>query len=707
MAKTPGFKFIILLTVSSVYMLSMMVVFFLFNQYYTTNIKTKFMENNAESANIAISILEDEKEEVRKNAAEIVRDYPLQYAMIRNVNLYYSNISEDLDKIKIKDMDKLGYMKIVSKLKQMLNASSFGVEGEKAVEIYDEKIALIAKTSNLTEEETDTKDENYLELIKENVEAQNIEGGRASIDAVGMVVKKNGILYIKGIDDVVSSLSEEKSSAQGIVIVTKKINQDMLKVIKKIVGKEVFLITDNKISYSTVYIEENTNKNINKELENILTKNGEKYIEMKIEGRNLGINFVPIEDFEGKPVAYMGIAFYVDELEKIVKNSSTEFVRMAAIFSIILLLVLMGVLWKLFEPLNAIIAFIREIAHGNYKRRFTKKLGWEMEMITKSIENLADEVMKREEELMMLNADLENKVHDRTRDLEKSNRTLEVKSVELEEKGREVAETNKELYKAIDELRVMQKQLVEAEKMASLGGIVDGVANEINNPVCDSLKASSYIENELNMLKEKIFLKSINEDNVEKAVNSIEKNTEILSECLGKISSVINSFKQFSDEYSESDEKVFNVKKYIDEISASLYEKISKTKIKMEIYCEKDITMNSHPGALYHILKNLISNSAAHAFSWNEEGEIIIDIRKNRDKIILSYYDNGKGMEQKVKENIFEPFFTTAREKGKAGLGMSIIYNIVTQTLKGVVAVESEPDKGTKIIIEMPIYIEK
>lgn len=703
MARAPGFKIIILLSVVILYVVSITTIFFLFNQFYMTNIKEKLIENNFESAKIAVSILNDEKNRMREHAAEIARDYPLQYALIRNINLYFSNFTLDGKNNKIKEIDKLGYMRVVSKLKQSLNASAFGVEGEKGIAIYDRNLTLMAKTSNLTENEVETWDEPYLKLIRENIENKNVEGGVVSIDSVGLIAKNNGQIYIKGIDDVVSGLGDNRSAAEGAVIVTKKINIDILNSIKGTLGKEVMVFTNDNIEISTANLENELPATLSMKIKRVLEKDGKGYIEMKSLGKELGVSFVPVFDFEGEAVAYIGTGVYLEEVEAIVRESSNEFWAVAALFSIILLGILVTLLWRLFAPFNEIIGFIKEIAKGNYSWQYSKKLGWELEMITESIAGLSEEVKNREEELKKLNYNLEEKVYQRTKDLEETNNELTKKTFEIEEKSRELALKNRELNTAIENLQRMQKQLVENERMASMGALVDGVANQITVPVYEALRSSSYIENETHSLREKIFLKQINEESVAKAVINIENNSSKLSETLGKISEVINSFKQVASDFAENDEKEFNLKYYLDEIASSLFAKLGNTKIKIEMYCERDINLIGHPGAFYHILNNLISNSLYHAFDWNDDGKIIIDISKKYDKVIFSYYDNGKGMPEEVRRQIFEPFFTTAKDKGKSGLGMSIVYNIVTQTIKGTIAVESEPGNGTKVIIEIPL----
>jgi len=113
--------------------------------------------------------------------------------------------------------------------------------------------------------------------------------------------------------------------------------------------------------------------------------------------------------------------------------------------------------------------------------------------------------------------------------------------------------------------------------------------------------------------------------------------------------------------------------------------------------------IESFPGALSQILTNLIINSLLHAFDPDQAGVIRIEAARNNGTLDIRYLDNGKGMPAEIRDRIFEPFFTTARSQGSTGLGLHIVFNIVTRTLGGTIVCESAPGQGTSFHVTMPV----
>ena len=130
---------------------------------------------------------------------------------------------------------------------------------------------------------------------------------------------------------------------------------------------------------------------------------------------------------------------------------------------------------------------------------------------------------------------------------------------------------------------------------------------------------------------------------------------------------------------------------------------MKKTRHIIQIDCAQDLSIQSMPGAISQILTNLIMNSLIHAFDENEQGKIIIKFVVESGKLCWNYSDNGKGMSPEIVKQIFNPFFTTRRKDGGSGLGLHIVYNLVTQTLHGKVGCDSKPGSGTDFNIEIPL----
>ena len=172
---------------------------------------------------------------------------------------------------------------------------------------------------------------------------------------------------------------------------------------------------------------------------------------------------------------------------------------------------------------------------------------------------------------------------------------------------------------------------------------------------------------------------------------------------LNRASELIRSFKMVAVDQVSEHRRIFNVKGYIDEVLLSLRPKLKKTTHRIEVLCDADLVIESYPGAFSQILTNFIINSLVHAFEPDQVGEIRIAVTRINNVLDIHYVDNGKGWHRKIRDRIFEPFFTTARSQGSTGLGLHIVFNIVTRTLGGTIACESAPGQGTAFHVTMPV----
>jgi len=259
-----------------------------------------------------------------------------------------------------------------------------------------------------------------------------------------------------------------------------------------------------------------------------------------------------------------------------------------------------------------------------------------------------------------------------------------------------------QLSQALIKIKETQKQLVQSEKMASLGNLVAGIAHEINTPVGVAVTAVTHMIGTTENI-----IKSYNDDNISKSeledyLNDSMETIELLFMNLNKAASLINGFKRVSADMSNEDLRTFNFKKYIKDILLSLSPKLKKYKHKIEVVCDEDMEIYSYPGVYSQIITNLLINSITHAYSKDDEGNIEIRVFRDENNIKLVYSDDGKGMDSDTKSKIFEPFFTTNRHTG-TGLGMHIVFNLVTQTLKGTITCESSPNKGAEFVIAFKV----
>ena len=272
----------------------------------------------------------------------------------------------------------------------------------------------------------------------------------------------------------------------------------------------------------------------------------------------------------------------------------------------------------------------------------------------------------------------------------------------IEEKNLQLEDSNNELEEMIENLKKTQNRLIESEKMASLGGLVAGIAHEINTPIGVGLTASTHLSDLSKDISKEYKNETMSQNDFEAYLRTSQELSSLIENNLAKTAKLIKSFKQIAADQSEDEKKEFNLKEYCDEVLISINSIVKQTSLSLSISCENDILINSYPGAFSHIISNLITNSIKHGFDANEKGHMHFDISLKETYVQILYKDNGKGIPKENYQKVFEPFFTTNRKDGGAGLGLNIIYNIIQKSLKG--NITCEPcKKGVLFKIIIPL----
>ncbi|PHR73014.1 MAG: hypothetical protein COA66_04240 [Arcobacter sp.] len=254
-----------------------------------------------------------------------------------------------------------------------------------------------------------------------------------------------------------------------------------------------------------------------------------------------------------------------------------------------------------------------------------------------------------------------------------------------------------------DDLHCKYKQdrLLELEKMASLGKRVAGITHEINTPLGISVTGISHFL-ELNQnLHDKFVKEEMSEEDFVCFMNTTEELGKLIFSNLKKANVLLKSFKQISLDQSNEEKRVFNLKKYLEEIVLSLSSEIKKKKIEVEINCESKLHMYANAGLFSQIITNLIINSIKHGFKNKKDGKITINCTKEEDKVLLSYFDNGAGIKKENLGRIFDTFFSTNKKEGGSGLGLSITKNIILKDFAGSISCTSSENEKTEFKIEL------
>jgi PAS domain S-box-containing protein len=256
---------------------------------------------------------------------------------------------------------------------------------------------------------------------------------------------------------------------------------------------------------------------------------------------------------------------------------------------------------------------------------------------------------------------------------------------------------------ALRNLRETQNSLIEAEKLAALGRLVAGVAHEVNNPVGISLTVASSLERKTATFAAEIARGELRRSHLNEFLeNSRDASSQLVAN-LNRAAELITSFKQVAADRNYSDQRIFDLGDLTEQVVMSLRPGLRKHHLTLTVDCQPNLIMNSYPGPYGQVLTNLFLNSVAHAFPDGKPGTIDIKVRESgKDNVEVIFSDNGCGMSLDVRRRAFDPFFTTRRDRGGTGLGLHIVYSIVTNRLGGRLDLDSEPGRGTRIQIVLP-----
>jgi C4-dicarboxylate-specific signal transduction histidine kinase len=257
-----------------------------------------------------------------------------------------------------------------------------------------------------------------------------------------------------------------------------------------------------------------------------------------------------------------------------------------------------------------------------------------------------------------------------------------------------VAERTLALSQSVEQLQQAQSQLIESEKLAALGGLVAGVAHEVNTPLGIAVTATSVLSETLDSLRQQFTAQTLTSQQFSDLLAQASDSTQMLVNNLQRAARLVRDFKQTAvDQVSEARSQ-FQVEQVLRALIASLHPETRKVPVEPLLECPSGLQMNSLPGVLTQVLANLILNSVRHAFADQAAPLIEIRLQEQGEQVLLDYRDNGCGVPESLRERIFEPFFTTKRGSGGSGLGLNIVYNLVTRKLGGKLEFSSQPGQG-------------
>lgn len=267
---------------------------------------------------------------------------------------------------------------------------------------------------------------------------------------------------------------------------------------------------------------------------------------------------------------------------------------------------------------------------------------------------------------------------------------------------RTIDERTRDLKQSMKHLQHTQDQLIESEKLAALGGLVAGVAHEVNTPLGIAVTATSVIQEVQNELASAFASQTLTSTQFSELIQRLADSSALLESNLNRAAKLVRDFKQTAVDQVSEQRSQFRIHQVIEALIASLHSETRKIPVEPQIQGDKQLMMTSLPGVLTQILTNLIMNSVNHAFKETLQANIIIDFYEQGDNIVLEYKDNGCGVAKELHQKIFEPFFTTKRGVGGSGLGLNLVFNLLKKKLNGELVFKSEIGQGVYYTITMP-----
>tara|TARA_R110000744_G_scaffold46512_1_gene102772 strand:+ start:6183 stop:7826 length:1644 start_codon:yes stop_codon:yes gene_type:complete len=394
---------------------------------------------------------------------------------------------------------------------------------------------------------------------------------------------------------------------------------------------------------------------------------------------------------DGQLLGYTYVRASADGLERLISRSVGIAVGVLLLSLLLCFLLTLKLQNTITAPIRNLAHLVQRISrHKDYSGRAQPSNIKELDILSDAFNAMMQRTQEHlqrqneaEEEHRRLNSSLEEKV---------TQRTLALK------------EANNELIQTLEKLHQFQRQMVQNEKMASLGDMVAGVAHEVNTPIGLGVTASTMMLDRLASMQKDFENKTLKASSLSKFISEGQENLNIIYRNLNRAAELISSFKQVAVDQSSEVDRVFSFSKLMDEILLSMRPKLKSMTHIINVECPENLYIESKAGPINQIMINLIMNSIIHGFENKDQGAINIKISLIADKkISVVFSDDGAGIPEYLRKRIFDPFVTTKRGQGGSGLGMHLVYNLVTQALNGSIALTSEEGQGVEFTILFPV----
>jgi C4-dicarboxylate-specific signal transduction histidine kinase len=273
----------------------------------------------------------------------------------------------------------------------------------------------------------------------------------------------------------------------------------------------------------------------------------------------------------------------------------------------------------------------------------------------------------------------------------------------VQQRTRELAQRSVDLEVSLTSLREAQASLVMQEKMASLGGLVAGVAHEINTPIGVALTGVTMLADRIGKIQAAYAGGALRRSDLDEFLETGSATVALLQSNIVRAANLVQTFKMVSADRTSEVRRSFDLHEYLDGVLTSLSPAYRRAGHHVTLECRDGVIIDGYPGALAQILSNFVMNSVVHAFEEGQAGRLAVRVSEpDADTIQIVYDDNGRGIAPEYSAQVFDPFFTTRRSAGCTGLGLHIVYNLVRVGLGGDVKLDAAPGGGARFTLSFP-----
>ncbi|MBQ4837567.1 MULTISPECIES: sensor histidine kinase [Pseudoalteromonas] len=398
---------------------------------------------------------------------------------------------------------------------------------------------------------------------------------------------------------------------------------------------------------------------------------------------------IPVE-YEGKIEGYVYVRGGLERLSQYINQKILVDIALTLIVLILVLFVARAIQKRIANPIDSLSLLLQDVSKNhNYSARATKSDIEEVNMLANNLNIMLARTQNQlarhqadKLEIKQLNQNLEEKVNQRTIALR---------------------EANQELLNTLERMHQYQNQIVENEKMASLGQMVAGVAHEVNTPIGLGVTGSTLLRDKLADINAAFEQKTLTSKQLERFIHDGIENLDLIYRNLNRAAELISSFKKVAVSQDVEVSSEVNINKLFSAIISSMRAEIDIKNVTWQLSCPEQLTVRTKAGLLQQVFEQLLSNSLIHGFLDLKDNQISIHVEQRSQSLEIIYTDNGVGVSNAIKKRIFDPFVTTKRGEGGSGLGMHLVYNLITQALGGTITLSDDNKKGTEFIITLPL----